>query len=48
MTPTGKATTIHCPKAMVGASGNRISWIRTNERFGGVPTRVVIPPTEQP
>ena len=48
MTPTGKATTSHCPKAMAGASGNSSSWMRAKARFGGVPTRVARPPAEQP
>ena len=46
--PTGKAMIIHCPKAIAGPPGNRISKIRTKDRFGGVPTSVVMPPTEQP
>ena len=44
--PMGTATTIHWPNAMEGASGNKISNMRTNERFGGVPRSVIKPPTE--
>ena len=45
--PDADAMIIHWPKAMAGASGKRMAKIRTKERFGGVPTRVASPPTEQ-
>ena len=35
------------PKAIGSALGKVISKIRANERFGGVPTRVAAPPSEQ-
>ena len=42
----GNAITSHCPNAMGSASGNEISKILANDRFGGVPTSVAIPPSE--
>src|SRR5210317_654438 len=35
------------PKAIGSALGKVISKIRANERFGGVPTKVAAPPSEQ-
>ena len=46
--PMGNAASSHWPKAIGGASGNSVSWMRAKARFGGVPTSVVMPPTEQP
>ena len=43
----GSAITIHWPKTRGGASGKVISKILASERFGGVPTSVAIPPSEQ-
>ena len=46
-TETGAAMTNHTPNDMCGASGKVIWKIRSSERFGGVPTRVAMPPAEQ-
>ena len=43
----GNAITNHWPKAMGSAFGNVISKILANDRFGGVPTSVAMPPSEQ-
>ena len=42
----GSAMANQSPKPIGGASGNVIWKIRCSERFGGVPTRVAMPPTE--
>ncbi len=44
---SGKAKRAHCPKDISGPAGKIISKIRTNDRLGGVPTKVLIPPIEQ-
>ena len=43
----GAAMTNQTPKEIGGASGRVIWKIRSRERFGGVPTRVAMPPAEQ-
>ena len=43
----GAAMTNHTPNDRCGASGKVIWKIRSRERFGGVPTRVAMPPAEQ-
>jgi len=43
---TGNAKKNHSAKEIAGASGKLIWEILTNERFGGVPTIVAIPPME--
>ena len=43
----GNAMIIHVPKEIGGAFGNVSSKTRCNARFGGVPTRVAMPPIDE-
>jgi hypothetical protein len=43
----GKAKVIHWPKEIGGLFGYKIENILTKDKFGGVPTKVEIPPMEQ-
>src|SRR5690606_11481867 len=46
-TLSGNANIIHVEKLISDASGKVIEYIRTNDKLGGVPIRVEIPPMEQ-
>jgi len=43
---TGRAKTNHCEKVISGATGKIIEKIRVNDKFGGVPIKVAIPPMD--
>ena len=43
---SGKAKKNHFANVISGPLGKRMLKIRTNDRFGGVPTMVAIPPME--